>query len=1075
MYHRSFFTDAYNLPALGRVRPDLRTQGVRDWATIPVEPGYVFRSVGPATGIEEPGSPRRDSGLVSAIAVGSDPNHLMIGTRAGGIWGTTDEGQNWTALGDSLPSLQTMVVARFDESGQPPLVIAGSGDANEAGARDPGLVGVFRSIDGGKTWSILDAGMFGTHFRSHDINNVVLLDRNRLFVSTRLGLFFSKDAGRNFGDDADFKNGRPLIDGHITDIVIDGTKVAVAVAGDPPDVEDPPPTEVIEQARTSTATPGLYVSELTATGINAFGSVVRATQTAASADEPSKTVLGHHGAFWVMSASKLDALAHSLAGPRPSTIHSVHLTRRDPLTPSGWGMLNASERSGLNAFQTTYCHTVAIEPTASTSVFNGWFGSVHLMRTNANVSSGSWVWSSTERGTMDDVHADIHIVRVDDLPGPSRRILVGNDGGFTVSRNAGVTWASRNTHASCLFWTVSFARVSATRARMICGVQDNGTVIGEGPFEPASPSDWTWKRTGPGDGGANAFIPNDRDHFANDNPAAAYITANGILLRASPTPGPEWEFVLDPHGETTPLGFIYSETVAVARSASGEWDRLFFGNSATRNGPGILRTRDGASSTPFTVRSPPAPHAGANGEFPAMITALAVAPRNPRSDRNSPGAWDLVWVGLANGQVWFSRDAGANFSQITVGGGGFPVAAIAIDPDDSDRVAIGYGGFNESPLNGPTRHVFLTENGGANFRDISGRRGTNGFVPDLPVLSACFTRTNPPALLIGTDIGVLVTKGPNFGERWTRLGANMPKAPCSQLTVLNDLTAPDAPPLSDGLPPAAVATFGRGAFLLVRPSNAEAFIEFDGGFGAMAVNETRSHTATLHNVGNASLTLGTPTFAAPFSATGLPTGTLAARSQATFTVPCRPTAAGSFIADFTLGGITIPVSCEAFSDGPPRLAMHPRQIVFGDVPDGQTVEEAVHLQNLGQSELRITGIQAVGSPSSAFEFSPAIPPEVVLAPGEERTLSLRFRASGVNSDHRGTWRISSNDPIADQSHFQVVARAHVTTALPDQGLPGWVPWAIAGGVVVLVGVGVGVYFATRDDEEEESTSPPPSP
>jgi hypothetical protein len=97
---------------------------------------------------------------------------------------------------------------------------------------------------------------------------------------------------------------------------------------------------------------------------------------------------------------------------------------------------------------------------------------------------------------------------------------------------------------------------------------------------------------------------------------------------------------------------------------------------------------------------------------------------------------------------------------------------------------------------------FLSENGGATFRDISGRRGANGFVPGLPVLSACFTRTRPPVLVIGTDIGILMTRGPDLGERWSRLGHNLPRVPCSQLSALNDFAPSNPPRLEDGLPPA---------------------------------------------------------------------------------------------------------------------------------------------------------------------------------------------------------------------------------------------------------------------------------
>lgn len=1061
MYHRSFFTDAYHLPTIGRVRPDLRTQGVREWETIPVEPGYVWRSAGPA-GIASSGTSRVDAGLVSGIAVGSDPNHLVIGTRAGGVWASTDEGVTWQQLADGLPSLQTMVVGRFDAAGQPPLLLAGSGDANEAGARDPALVGVFRSIDGGKTWSVLDGGLFGTHFRSHDVNSVIPIDRDRVLVATRLGLYFSRDGGRNFGDDADHRNGRPMLSGHVTDVIIDGTKVAVAVAGDPPDTEDPPPTEVIAQAAEADVAPGLYLTELTGGGLAAFGTAARLT---GGSETPSKTVLGHNGRFWIMSASKLDALRHSFGVARSATLHSVHITRRDPVTAGGWGKLNAAEIDALFPFQTTYSHALAVEPSSSASQFNGWFGSVALMRTHADVSSGSWVFTSTD--PPGDIHADIHAIRVDDLPGPSRRILVGNDGGFTVSRNAGVTWDSLNAHASCLLWSVSFARVSATQARLLCGVQDNGTVLGEGPFDPDHPSRWTWNRAGGGDGGANAFIPNDKGFVASDDPTRGFTTLNGILQVASQTSPGLWNAVDDPGGATTPSGFIYSETVAVGRTSLGEWDRVYFGNSHERNGPGILRRRDGAPVTPFTVIKPAAPYpVGPDGEWRDMITAIASAPADAATERTTPGAWDHLWVGLANGEVWFSNDAGTTLTQITVQDGPFPVSAIAIDPDDSRRVAIAYAGFLEGPTSGPSGHVWLTENGGADWNDISGARGSNGYVPDLPVLSACFTRTDPPALIIGTDIGVLVTSGPHLGDRWTRLGLSLPRSPCSQVAVLNDLTSATPPALSAGLPPVAVATFGRGAFLLVRPGSAEAVIEFDGAFGAMRVGETRRRTLTVHNVGNDPLTVGGPTLSTPFSLSGVPSA-VPRRDHRSFTVECHPTSAGVFTADFTVGGKPVSVSAEVFADGPPRLAMVSRQINFGDVPDGETVEEPIRLQNVGQSELRVTAVTGIGTPSSAFSFSPAIPPDLVFAPGEERTLTLRFHATSVGSEHAGTWTLESNDPIADTSHFQLRARGRVVGA-HHRRCPRWVKWASALGGVGLIVLGVVLWKKHKKKDEAES-------
>jgi len=141
--------------------------------------------------------------------------------------------------------------------------------------------------------------------------------------------------------------------------------------------------------------------------------------------------------------------------------------------------------------------------------------------------------------------------------------------------------------------------------------------------------------------------------------------------------------------------------------------------------------------------------------------------------------------------------------------------------------------------------------------------------------------------------------------------------------------------------------------------------------------------------------------------------------------------------------------------------MFPRRINFGDVADGTTVEEAIHLQNLGQSELRITAVTAVGAASSAFSFAPAMPPDLVLAPGEERTLTVRFTASSVGSEHAGTWTLACNDPIVDASHFQITTRGRVTAA-SHHGIPHWIYWAGGGVVVALIVIGVICHEKHKD-------------
>src|SRR3712207_730447 len=113
MYHNSIPRDPR-----GHVRPDLRAEGLRDFLSLPVEGGYVWRSIGPAAGLDPGASMRLHpplvGGLISDMAIGTAPTHVVVATRGGGIWRTTDCGATWLPLGDRFPSLQTVTVAMVD-------------------------------------------------------------------------------------------------------------------------------------------------------------------------------------------------------------------------------------------------------------------------------------------------------------------------------------------------------------------------------------------------------------------------------------------------------------------------------------------------------------------------------------------------------------------------------------------------------------------------------------------------------------------------------------------------------------------------------------------------------------------------------------------------------------------------------------------------------------------------------------------------------------------------------------------------------------------------------------------------
>jgi hypothetical protein len=94
-------------------------------------------------------------GRMQAIAFHPEnPQYMISGAPAGGIWRSFDGGQTWATNTDYLPTLGVSAVA-FDPA-NPQIVYAGTGDRDAFDA--PGM-GVLKSTDGGDTWTFFNTGI----------------------------------------------------------------------------------------------------------------------------------------------------------------------------------------------------------------------------------------------------------------------------------------------------------------------------------------------------------------------------------------------------------------------------------------------------------------------------------------------------------------------------------------------------------------------------------------------------------------------------------------------------------------------------------------------------------------------------------------------------------------------------------------------------------------------------------------------------------------------------------------------------------------------------------------------------
>ncbi|MEO0338953.1 MAG: glycoside hydrolase [Bacteroidota bacterium] len=99
--------------------------------------------------------PFRASRTVGAVGIPDQPNVFYVGVNNGGVWKTDDYGRTWNPIFDDAPTGSVGDIAVAPSN--PEILYVGSGE----GLHRPDLGvgdGMFKSIDGGKTWNHIGLG-----------------------------------------------------------------------------------------------------------------------------------------------------------------------------------------------------------------------------------------------------------------------------------------------------------------------------------------------------------------------------------------------------------------------------------------------------------------------------------------------------------------------------------------------------------------------------------------------------------------------------------------------------------------------------------------------------------------------------------------------------------------------------------------------------------------------------------------------------------------------------------------------------------------------------------------------------
>ena len=733
---------------------------------------YKWRNIGPDRGGRS----------IAASGVKGRPKEAYFGAVGGGLWKTTDAGENWAPVTDGQLRSASVGAVAVSES-NPDEVFIGMGESCIRGNIMAGD-GVYKSSDAGKTWTHVgfDQSDAISKIRIHPTNPdiVFVASFGKYSVpNAERGVFKSTDAGKTWRKVL-YRDDRT---GAI-DISIDRTNPNIMYAS-------------LWEA---------FRNEYTMSSGGPGSGLFKSTDGGETWTEITRTKglpqIGLDGRIGVAvsgaNSNRVYALVENDSGG---------LFRSEDAGAT-WALVNGSRDIRQRAFYYTHVHA---DPHNQDVVYmqnTSMFRSTDGGKTLNNIGTGT--------------HGDMHDLWID--PDDAAHLVVGNDGGGSVSTNTGGKWTTQD------FPTEQFYHVAATQhvPYHVCGAQqDNSTLCTPFNWNQAAFDAAQGRAAGtPGSGRGGG-----RGRGAGTDSAAALalgasdITLGGMLESYQAGGGEPGYVAPDPlepdqyysgtnnggyldkynrrteiHREVNPYPWFYSgepskdirerwqwtypiifstvdpKTLYVSsqrlwRSTNGGRTWTVLSGDLTRHDP----KTQGHSGGPIT--------GDMNGpEVYGVIFSVGPSKKN----------MSTIWTGSDDGLVHVTRDGGKHWTNVTPPGMPDLGRVSQIDASAFNDGAA-YISVRKPLLNDLAPYIFKTSDYGRTWTKI-----VSGIRADAYVHAVREDPMRKGQLYAATQHGVYLSQ--DDGESWAPLMLNMPDVPVADLIVKdNDL---------------AIATHGRGFWVL---------------------------------------------------------------------------------------------------------------------------------------------------------------------------------------------------------------------------------------------------------------------
>ena len=655
------------------------------------------------------------SGRISDIAVHPrDKKIWYVATASGGVWKTTNAGTTWTPVfdGEGSYSIANVVI----DSTNPNVVWVGTGENNAQRSVSYGD-GVYKSIDGGKTWT--NVGLK----QSEHIGKIVIdpTNSNIVYVAAQ-GPLSTKGGDRGlYKTDDGGKTWKKVLDGGTwagaSDIVIDPRNHNVLLAS-------------------------TWQRYRRTYGYIAGGPESALWRSTDGGETWKKSQTG------LPTTEDMGRIGLALSPKNPDVVYAVleAANAKGGFFRSRDGGVNWERMSGFSTIGLYYGEIFAdphdVDRVYAVDVFN--------MVTD---DAGKTFHRVGERNK----HVDNHVMWID--PDDADHLINGNDGGLYESFDRGVSWKFFANLPVTQFYRIDLDNASPFY-RVFGGTQDNFSL--GGPSRTRSESgilNSDWFVTAGGDGFQTRVDPKDPNTVYAESQFGNLQRFNlrtgesvNIVPQEDPGASPDrwyWDspLIISPHSSTR----LYFGSQRLYRSddRGNSWRAV--SNDVTRQ---IDRNRIKMMDRVWSVDA-----VGKNTSSSYFGAIVAVA--------ESPLKEGQLWIGTDDGDIHVSENGGQTWRKIT----GFPgvpdttqVARVTPSSHDANTV---YAAFDNHMSGDYRPYVLKSTDLGHTWSSIAGNlpeRGTVYVIIDDP--------KDPSLLYVGTEFGVFFSR--DNGARWTRLRGGLP-------------------------------------------------------------------------------------------------------------------------------------------------------------------------------------------------------------------------------------------------------------------------------------------------------------